>query len=363
MNKEEDYVTPKPTAVSTKPKFKFPIDLSIKLNKPYYYPKEELLGFLKLTVKEENMLLSGIAINLIQLYTVSLHDKQTVKHFQELQPVFGIVLQEYLSKNKTLPQGIHLLPFRFKIPSTFQPAFYYKHHNNILCIKTFMLFSFIDVNKKQEYNYSHELLIIKNTLINYKPQLVSNLEQEQQRLKIIVNVSSDSHMYSIKDFINLKVEIVNNRQTTKVEYIKFSLYMKVTFNDKVINEEKILSKTINHECLPGQSSSFYEQILFEPYYNESNKTSIFQMKSQKDLAFMNKIRNNEGYYDINKIKSINNLEDDPFLEQYMNLPPSVNSKHIQCVYYIKTTVYLKHKILGANASNRPRVFLYFKNIG
>ena len=150
------------------------------------------------------------------------------------------------------------------------------------------------------------------------------------------------------------------------EYSKMSLVELNNEYNKLLNEfneEKILSKTINHECLPGQSSSFYEQILFEPYYNESNKTSIFQMKSQKDLAFMNKIRNNEGYYDINKIKSINNLEDDPFLEQYMNLPPSVNSKHIQCVYYIKTTVYLKHKILGANASNRPRVFLYFKNIG
>ena len=363
MNREKEYVTPNPKVVSIKPKLEFPVYLSIKLNKPYYYPKEELLGFLKLTVKEENIILSSIAINLIQLYTISLNDKQTIQHFQETQTVFGIVLQEYLVNNKTLPQGVLLLPFRFKIPPSLQPAFFYKQYNNILCIKTFIVFSFIDVNKKQEYNYSHELFIIKKTFINCKPQLVSNSEQEQQRLKLIVNVFSDSKMYSIKDFINLKVEIINNRQTTKVEYVKFSLYIKVSFNDKIINEEKILSKTINHECLPGQSSSFYEQILFKPDYDEKNKTSLIKLKSQKDLHFTNDMRNNEGFHEIKKIQSIHNLEDDPFFEQDMNLPPSVNSKHIQCVYYIKITLYLKHKILGANANNRPRVFLFFKNIG
>lgn len=361
IEKEIEYVTPNPNIMEVNKQSKIPMELYIKLDQPYYSPKQELLGFLKLIIKEDNYLISNVEVNLTQVFSISSTYKEKNKTFKESNSVYGIALNEYSKNNKSLSQGIHLFPFQFKIPSNINPTFIYQKGYTVLLIKTYLLFSFFDFSKNKEFTYSHELFIITNKQFENKPKLVSNSDNEQERLKIIVNVSSDCKIYSIRDFINLKVEIINNRKTTKVEYVKFSLYVKVSLKNEIITEDKLLSTIVEKECLPGKTTTFYEQILFIPNSKDTSKRRESEMKILKKSKINQIMKDDDGYFKLKKLKSREDIENIPDDQFSMDFPPSIHSKYFECTYYIKVTLYLRNKILGVGADNRPRVFLFFKN--
>lgn len=363
MNEEEEIESVLQNILKIRKQSEIPINFYVKLDQPYYTPKQKLFGFLKLTVKEENYLISDIEINLTQVITILSPYNEKNKTYKETNSIFGIVIQDSSTQKKSLSQGIHLFPFKFLIPPNIKPTFLYKKGNIVLIIKSFLFFSFFDINKKKEVNFVHELFIITDNQFRIEPQLVSNSVDEQERLQIIVNVSSDSKRYSVSDFINLKVDIINKGKTAKVEYIKFSLYVKVSMRNEIITEEKILSTIIEQECLPEQSTTFYEQILFIPNYTEDNKRTIVEIKKIKESDFNIIMKNSEGYFELKKINSNEYLEGILDDEYFMDFPPSIQLKYFECVYYIKVTLYLRNKFLGVSADNRPRVFLFFKTGG
>lgn len=229
------------------PNSKPSVSLSVALNKPSYFPGEEMTGYLYLKANpsiNNPLFLNALAnVTILQIYSYE-YEPQTIfdqidstissnKEYEE-HIIYSTTFNfhDYLGKN--LVNGLQI-PFTIFLPDIIEPSFYYKKS----FIKHILNFDFAGFNCKNSIG-----LLIKNP--RYFNEANKNLKEPLKILrdiiktkmffinqgKIAIYIFSKSNSYLYGTAIPLEIKIDASELDLFIQEINVNFDRIINFNDK-----------------------------------------------------------------------------------------------------------------------------------
>ncbi len=284
-----------------------------------FYPKEKMLGIIKI-LKKELLEIDEIKLSLIKI-EYCLKKKEIVNIKEKIK-------EEIIKINDSSK-----ISFSFEIPDNIEPSFEYPSYNVKAYIRYFFEAS-ITFNK-QVYISSYLILIkckaiIKETKLKFENNInVSSYFINRGNCSIIAEINDN--YFTLDDYMILNIEMRNEKCILNIIEIKFDLIREFC----VYIDEK---SELIYDC----------EIIFK-----ENKNVNIKKNETGTEKFTFKIEDKILNFDFA------NWENPYKNRNIIYLIPTVDSKHIKTYYQLKITVYFDSYV---TYNYRPRIFIPI-NIG
>jgi hypothetical protein len=279
-----------------------------------FYPKEKMLGIIKI-LKKELLEIDEIKLSLIKIEYC--FKKKEIVNIKEK------IKEEIIKINDSSK-----ISFSFEIPDNIEPSFEYPSYNVKAYIRYFFEAS-ITFNK-QVYISSYLILIkckaiIKETKLKFENNInVSSYFINRGNCSLIAEINDN--YFTLDDYIILNIEINNEKCSLNIIEIKFDIIRElcVYINEKseLIYDEEIITKI--------------------------NKEIDIKKNERGTLNFSMKIED--------RVKSVDfeNWENPYQNRDIIYLMPTVDSNHIKSFYQLKITLYFDGYV---TYNYRPRIVI------
>lgn len=317
-----------------------PIRFAVKLNKEEYCHGEEVLGFIKIMIREEKNI-SDIKLRFKQKEFWETSDNHVVREktlYKQLIEINKYAIEhrdptninnESYGIGMRLTAGEYMFPFSFEIPTLCYNTIEYSDNDIKTYITSFIHFSFIDGSP---YQFTYPI-IIKST-IPRKVQssiAVSNTDIYKWGMfksgTVKIKMNTNKMTYKVGSVANIKVSLDNIESQVNIKTMKLTLYRKFSLYSKqglqVIKKVKVNSKIIEVECRAGEKDEIKENIEID------------------DCLLME-----------NNMNVINDDKDSVVNVTF--LLPSVKSQVLECEYYIKAKAYCEEVVFK---NSKPKCYL------
>ena len=314
------------------------IKFAVKLNKEEYYHGEEVLGFIKIMLREEKTIYN-IKLRFKQKEFWETSDNHVIREktlYKQLIEINKYAVEHKNPNNVNndtngirLTAGEYMFPFSFEVPAICNNTIEYSDNDIKAYITSFLHFSFID-GSSYEFKYP---IIIKSQIPRkiQSSMAVSNTEIYKWgmfksgtiKLKMLTNKMS----YKIGSIANVKVSLDNLESQVNIKTMKLTLYRKFSLYSKqglqLTKKIKVNSKTIEVACRAREKDEIKENMEID------------------DCLLMEE-----------KMNVINDDKDSVVNVTFML--PSVKSQVLECEYYIKAKAYCEEVVFK---NSKPKCYL------
>ena len=224
---------------STKPEAKQShIEFAINLNKSEYYQNDQIIGFVKLLLREERTI-TDIKLKFKQRE----YQKQSHEHFVKEKTINKQIIEvkkyivEHSNENNPyslgvkLTGGVYIFPFSLTIPNTCINTFEYSDDEIKTYVRSYIKFSFSDSSPY----YCDYPIIIKTEMP--KNDVPSSALSKTNIYKwgmfnsgiVKMRILSNKMIYKIGNIAHVKISIDNTESDIMIISVKLSLYRKFSF--------------------------------------------------------------------------------------------------------------------------------------
>ena len=322
---------------STKPEAKqSPIEFAINLNKSEYYQNDQIIGFVKLLLREERTI-TDIKLKFKQREYWNHPHEHFVKEKTINKQIIEVkkYIVEHSNENNPyslgvkLTGGVYIFPFSLTIPNTCINTFEYSDDEIKTYVRSYIKFSFSDSSPY----YCDYPIIIKTEMP--KNDVPSSALSKTNIYKwgmfnsgiVKMRILSNKMIYKIGNIAHVKISIDNTESDIMIISVKLSLYRKFSFFSAqgltLEKKIKINSKIIEVSCKAREKAEIEGKIEVD------------------DCGFLEETMN-----------VINDRKDSVINVSF--LLPSTTTKVVQCEYYIKATAYAEEVVFK---KSRPRCLL------